>query len=344
MSFRRWLNVGTAVIVAAMLYFSRHELVNAWHLLGKVDLYILALIIPAQLLSYYAAGAMMFSYLKKRGDLKKTPNFEAARMALELNFVNHILPSGGVSGVSYMTWRLSKLGVPGGRAALAQVVRYAASFLAYLILLIIAVLLITIDGNIQRFTILISSAIASTIIFVTLFIMYVIGSESRMESFSRTFNRWISTVWHVWFRRSKPLVKPKKVKEFFSELHHDYAALRKDPAVLKRAIAWAFVFNIAEVAMFFLTFLSFGVVVNPASILIALGIGSIIGMFLVTPGGAGGYEAVMILFLASAGVSQGTAVAGVLLARTVLIILTIATGYYFYHRALSQYGKHPDQR
>ena len=344
MSFRRWLNVGTAIIVVAMLFFSRHELVNAWNLLGKVNLYILALIIPAQLLSYYSAGAMMFSYLKKRGDLEKTPNFEAPRMALELNFVNHILPSGGVSGVSYMTWRLSKLGVPSGRAALAQVVRYTASFFAYLILLILAVLLITIDGNIQRFTILISSAIASTIIFATLFIMYVVGSESRMESFSRAFNSWIAVVWHGWLRRKTPIVKPKKVKEFFSELHHDYTALRRDPAVLKRAIMWAFVFNIAEVAMFFLTFLSFGVVVNPASILIALGIGSIIGMFLVTPGGAGGYEAVMILFLASAGVPQGTAVAGVLLARTVLIVLTIASGYYFYHKALAQYGKHPDQR
>jgi uncharacterized protein (TIRG00374 family) len=174
--------------------------------------------------------------------------------------------------------------------------------------------------------------------------MYIIGSESRMESFSRALNRWINTVWHQWLRRKKDLVKPKKVKEFFLELHHDYSALRKDPAVIKRAIFWAFVFNIAEVAMFFLTFLSFGVVVNPATILIALGIGSIIGMFLVTPGGAGGYEAVMILFLAGAGVAQGTAVAGVLLARTILILLTIATGYLFYHQALSKYGKHPDQR
>jgi uncharacterized protein (TIRG00374 family) len=241
-----------------------------------------------------------------------------------------------------MTWRLSKLGVPGGRAALAQVVRYSASFFAYLILLILSVLLITMDGSINRFTILISSAIASTIIFVTLFIMYVIGSETRMESFSRTFNRWIDKFWHGWLRQSRVLIKPKKVKTFFLELHNDYSALRKDPAVLKRALVWAFVFNISEVALFFLTFLSLGVVVNPATILIALGIGSIIGMFLVTPGGAGGYEAVMILFLASAGVSQGTAVAGVLLARTILILVTIATGYYFYHRALSRYGKHPD--
>ena len=53
-----------------------------------------------------------------------------ARMALELNFVNHTLPSGGVSGISYMTWRLGKLGVSPGRAASAQVVRYVAGFIA----------------------------------------------------------------------------------------------------------------------------------------------------------------------------------------------------------------------
>lgn len=342
MSFRRWLNVATAIIVAIILYFSRHELLEAWRLLGRVDLWILALIIPAQLLSYYAAGEMMFSYLKQRGDLKKTSSMEAAKMALELNFVNHILPTGGVSGVSYMTWRLSKLKVGGGRAALAQVVRYTAAFVAYLILLLIAVLLITIDGNINRFTILVSSGVASTIVFITLFIMYIVGSKTRMEAFSKHMNRWIEKVWRGWLRRKKRLVKPRKVRHFFDELHHDYMALRREPRVLKQPLIWGFVFNLAEVAMFFLTFLSLGVVVNPATILIALGLASIVGLFLVTPGGAGGYEAVMIVFLASAGVEQGTAVAGVLLARTILIILTIVSGYFFYHKALGQYGKHPD--
>jgi uncharacterized protein (TIRG00374 family) len=185
---------------------------------------------------------------------------------------------------------------------------------------------------------------ASTIVFVTLFIMYIIGSQTRMDSFSAFMNRWINRVWYKLLRQKKELVAPSKVKAFFTELHSDYTELRQNPSILKMPLFWAFVFNISEVAMFFLTFLSLGVVINPATILIALGLAAIVGMFLVTPGGAGGYEAVMILFMVTAGEDQGLVVAGVLLARTILILLTIVSGYYFYHRALGKYGKHPDQR
>jgi uncharacterized protein (TIRG00374 family) len=95
------------------------------------------------------------------------------------------------------------------------------------------------------------------------------------------------------------------------------------------------------VLLFFVTFLSLGVFVNPASILIAAGIAGLVSVFVVTPGGVGGYETVMILFLASAGVEASATVAGVVLARTALILLTILSGYIFYHKALKTYGSAP---
>ena len=49
---------------------------------------------------------------------------EQTRIALELNLVNHIFPSGGVSGISYTSWRMHKLGVSSARSTFAQVIRY----------------------------------------------------------------------------------------------------------------------------------------------------------------------------------------------------------------------------
>ena len=63
---------------------------------GQVNVWILLLLIPLQILCYYAAGAMIFSYLKEKYDITIS-GAQTAQMALELNFVNHILPSGGVS-------------------------------------------------------------------------------------------------------------------------------------------------------------------------------------------------------------------------------------------------------
>lgn len=337
MSFRRWLNIATVALIAIILYFSRHELVTAWELLARVNLWILLLVLPLQFLSYYATGAMIFSYLRAIGDLKQVKSIEMARMALELNFVNHVLPSGGVSGASYMTWRLSKLGVGSGRATLAQVVRFGATFAAFLALLIVAVLLITIDGNINRLTILASAALASIIIFTTLIVIYTISSSSRLQAFSRLLDKGINGIWRKVFRQKKALLSHDIIRHFFEDLHADFVALKQTPRVLLRPFTWGIVFNLAEVSLFMVTFLALGSFVNPAPILIAVGMASMVGMFLVTPGGAGGYEALMILFLTSAGVHPGVALAGVLLARVILIVLTITSGYLFYHQALKKY-------
>src|SRR5690606_37650111 len=111
-------------------------------------------------------GEMIFSYLRAKKSINNVHPLELARMSLEMNFVNHVLPSGGVSGVSYMGWRLGKFGVSAGRATMAQVVRYVMSFVAFIALLAIAVLVVTIDGNINRWIILVSSSLVSGMIIV----------------------------------------------------------------------------------------------------------------------------------------------------------------------------------
>lgn len=339
MSFRRWLNIVTVLIIVVTLWALRHEVVRAGSLLERVDIWILLLIFPLQFLSYYANGAAIFSYLRQRGLTRNVRPWEMARMSLELNFVNHILPTAGVSGASYMTWRLSKLGISSGRATLAQVVRLAASFAAYVMLLMIAVVVVTLDSGVNRLTILATSGLVSTIIIAMMVVWYVIDSERRMEKFSAILSSSVNWFGHTVFRRKKAILKKRSVRKFFEELQDDYQALKREPRLLIRPFLWGIVFNVTEVSLFFFTFLALGTLVNPATILLAIGVAAIIGAFLITPGGAGGYEAVMVLVLTSAGVNGATAIAGVLLGRVILILLTIASGYVFYHLALRKYGK-----
>lgn len=338
MSFRTWLNILTAVIIVILLWTLRDELVRAWELLGTVNPWILALIIPLQFLSYYAGGAAIFSYLKRRGQAKQVKALDMARMSLELNFVNHVLPTAGVSGVSYMSWRLSKLGVSSGRATLAQVVRLLTSFVAFVVLLMIAVVAVTLDVGVNRLTILGTSGLVSGIIIGTMVLWYVIDSERRMEKFSRGISRLVNGFGSRIMRRKVDLLSAAVVKHFFDELQDDYRALKREPKLLIRPFLWGLVFNITEVSLFFFTFLALGAIVNPAAILLAMGVAAVVGIFLITPGGAGGYEAIMVVMLTSAGVPGAIAIAGVLLARVILILLTIGSGYVFYHLALRQYG------
>lgn len=342
MNKRRWLNIITVALIVIILFLARHDLVKAWGLLGGVNIWIFLLVFPVQFISYYASGAMIFSYLRQKGDLKETSNIEATKMALELNFVNHILPSGGVSGASYMAWRLSKLGVNTSRGTLAQVVRFAAAFASFAVLLVISVIFITVDTGVNRFIILVASSLVAAIIIAAIVVGYAIGSVHRMHQLAEVIYRAGNWVWRTILRqKNKPLIKKDKIETYLEGIHEDYLALRRSPKTLKKPLLWGVVFNVSEVMIFWITFLALGSFVNPAAILIAIGLAGVVGAVVVTPGGAGGYEAAMILFITATGVSGGVAFAGILLARVTLILLTIASGYVFYHQSLKKYGEKP---
>ena len=340
MSFRAWLSVVTLILIGVIIYLSRHELLHAWELLGKVNIWILLLLIPGQILAYYAGGEMIFSYLRAKKSIDNVPPFALARMSLEMNFVNHILPSGGVSGVSYMTWRLGKYGVSSGRATMAQVVRFAMGFAAFIALLLVAVLAVTIDGNINRWIILVSSTLVTFMVGVVLVGMYLLGSQTRTTRFASWLVRFVNhAVRRISFGKKRKLLAEEKTQEFFRDMHHDYVALRADKRILIKPFLWGLVFNAADALLFVITFTALGVPVNPAPILIAYGVASTAGFFVATPGGAGAYEAIMVAFLAIAGLSQGVAIAGIVLTRVILLLGTIGLGYLFYQHAILKYGR-----
>lgn len=340
MSFRAWLSVITLVLISVIIFFSRHELLRAWDLLGRVDIWILFLLIPGQLLVYFTGGEMMFSYLRAKDSIGDVSKWSLTSMALEMNFVNHLLPSGGVSGVSYMSWRLGKFGVSSGRATMAQIVRYAMGFAAFIVLLSIAVFIVTLDGNINRWIILMSSLLVGAMFGAVVAGIYLLSSPHRISNFSTWLSRAANRFIHrVTFGRKKEIMDQESTEAFFMEMHDDYVALRHDKAILLKPFLWGLIFTMADVSLFLITFWALGAPVNPAPILIAYGVATIAGFFVVTPGGAGAYEAIMVAFLAVAGIDKGTAIAGIVLTRVILLLGTISMGYLFYQRALLKHGK-----
>lgn len=340
MSFRAWLSVFTLVVIAVIIYFSRHELYQAWTLLERVNIWILLLLIPVQLFAYYAGGEMIFSYLRGKKAIQDISGLGLARLALEMNFVNHVLPSGGVSGISYMSWRLGKYGVSPGRATMAQVVRFAAGFISFILLLIVAVFIVTLDNGINRWIILVSSLLIGGMLGLIVGGMYLFNSQKRADRVALRIARWANKiVRRVTFGRKMIILRDDVATVFFSDMHHDYMALKKEKRLLIKPVLWGLAFTAADVALFWVTFLALGQSVNPAPILIAYGAATIAGFFVITPGGAGAYEAIMVGFLALAGLDQGTAIAGIVLTRVIILLGTIGLGYLFYQHALLKYGK-----
>ena len=126
---------------------------------------------------------------------------------------------------------------------------------------------------------------------------------------------------------------------FLDDLHDDFKSLMRDKRILWQPFLWGILFTITEIAIFWIVFWALGSPINPAPILIAYGLASLAGILVVTPGGAGAYEAVMVFVLAVAGMSNGQAIAGIVLARAIILFVTIAIGWILYQQVVLKYGK-----
>lgn len=341
------MSIVSFILIVGVLYFSSKEVYHAWQLLGQVNLWILALILPFTALSYLTEGEMVFSYLRSKKFIQGIRPWTLMRVSLEMNFVNHLLPSGGVSGISYGTWRMGKFGVSSGKATMAQMVRYVAGFAATIVLLTISVVIVTVDGGVNRWMILMSSGLVSGMIIVTLLSIYLLKSPSRIVAFvsfmAKSVNRLVAK---VTFGRVTRLFKKEPVEKFFMEMHDDYLSIAKEKRLLVRPFLWGIAFTVIGILQYSAAFWALGESVNPAAILIGYSLASVAGFAVATPGGVGAYEFVMVLVLGAAGMKQGTAIAGVTLARVMILLITIALGYVYYQTTIMKYGKRksPAQR
>lgn len=342
MSFKSWISIITLVLLSLVIYLGRNEIAQAWGLLDSVNLWILALLIPVQLASYYATGGVIFSYLRSKGNIKHLSHWETTRISLELNFVNHILPTGGAAGFSYLAWILNRHGVSPGRATMSQIVRYLMTFVSFIAIMLLALTVLIFDNGINKVILIISALLAFLIIGGTIFVIYAIGNRDRLIKFSSILTNLLNKIIKLFTRgKKKQAVKLEKIEAFFVELHQDYLEIKREKKILVGPLFWSIAINVFDVALLSVAFWALGFYVNPAILFIAFGISSIAGIVSSIPGGAGVYEAVMIAFLASSGVPAEMAIAGTLLARVALLSGTVLFGYIFYQLTINKYGKAP---
>ena len=342
MSFRRWLTVITFTLLILVIILGWSDITAAFSLLSTVNLAILSLIVPVQILSYFATGSIIFSYLRAKGSLDGLSRFSMARISLELNFVNHILPSGGVAGFSYLGWVLHRYGVNPSRSTIAQGIRYILTFVAFIFLLILSVLLLSIDNQMSNGVLIIAIVLGLATLGVICLVIYLMHKRYRLMQFSDWVRKFVNKiVAFVTFKKKQNILSKKVVDKFFEEFHDDYEALLKDKKILIRPILWAFLANLLDVALLYIAFWSLGIDINPALLFISFGVSSLASMIPITPGGTGVYEVIMIAFLSSAGVSPEAAIAGTLLARVSLLLGTVVFGYIFYQMRISRYGHKP---
>lgn len=336
MKLKLWLNVLTFLAIAVVVVFARHDIFLAFEKMTHMNLLVLVLMIPAQFFSFYAIARVYYFFFKATGT--PLPMKTLIPVAIELNFVNHIFPSGGVSGFSYLTLRLRRDNISTAKATLAQLVRFILAFVTFIGLLLLALVLLAFEDRVNRFIILVATTLTITILFAALTIVYVIGTEYRVRDFTQGMSKFLNRLIHFVRPKHPETIDLRKVEETFTELHKDYMVLKSDFRKLWPTVRWALIANVSEILLIYIAFVADGSWINPGALIIAYAIATIAGLIAILPGGLGVYEPLMATVLLSAGVPGSVALSATLVSRVITLALALGSGYILYHRALRRYG------
>lgn len=337
---RNWrliLNIVTILALGLFLFFIKDQIIETFENISRIHWWIIIVIVLLQIWNYDAQTRMYRSLFSIVGNkFQYRPMFIAA---MELNFINNVFPSGGVSGISYFGARLRSETVTAGKATLVQIMKLLLLYLSFEVLLVFGLFLLAAEGKINSLVLMVTVAVSTSLILGTMLLAYILGSKGRVENAFHFIRRWVNKIVRKVTR--KPHREPiglERLHFLMSELHTNFKTIRSRKSELKWPLVHALFANLSEILCIYVIYLAFGSAVNFGAIILAYSVANIAGAISVLPGGVGMYEALMTAVLVAAGVPVALSLPVTLMYRVLTAAIQLPPGYYFYHKAVNRKG------
>jgi uncharacterized protein (TIRG00374 family) len=334
--WRKVITLVTFLALSLLIYFSRQEIADTFKRLGELNGLILVVIIILQFLNHHSYAKVYQSLFAIVG--KTLKYWSMFRISLEVNFVNNVFPTGGLTGFSYFGLRMQKFNVNAGKSTLVQMMRWVGVFLSFQVLTFFGLLSLAIEGKVNNFTILVASSLVTLILVGTILVTYIVGSRQRIESFFTWITKAINRVIQVVRPKHPETINIASTRQMFLDLHEDYNIILKNYRKLGPWFLYSLLANVVEIASIYVIYLAFGDAVNPGAIILSYIVASFAGIISVLPGGVGIYEGLMVAVMATAGISPGVSIPATVMYRVLTSVIQLPPGYYFYQKALDESG------
>ncbi|MBR0133880.1 UPF0104 family protein [Candidatus Saccharibacteria bacterium] len=346
--FKKILSIVTLLLVALVAWkaFSGEVVIDGqtmtmleatWYSLQRINVWVLLLIIPEQILMYYAAGQIYFAFLRQRKNFKIS-QARLTRISLEINFVNHALPSGGASGLAYLVWRLKDFKISAGQISFIHVLRYAICALGNALQTMVAIVVVLVAGCVlpgKHWWLWVAGGVAGGIIGLIIIAWLIVRKQKNIDWLADTSSKFINKIVRKMSGGKKRVfLREEQVTKFFADLREDYLHLKQNRHILWKPMIWGLFYSFLELATYWVVGCALGHPEILPQIMIAEGVASVVGTVLVTPGGMGGYEGVFVIVLVATGVDLQTATITVVVTRIFVLLGTIISGWGFYQQAL----------
>ena len=334
--WKKIITLATLLALVVLIYVSRDQIGETLSDLGKVQTSFLLLIVVWKFAVFHGYTKMyigMFQILGK--SLRYWPMF---KVTLELNFVNNVFPSGGVTGFSYFSLKMHEFGISAGKSTLIQAMRFINTFVTFQFFILAGLLILAAAGQAGNLTILVASSLATLLLVGTVLLGYVIRSRERISGFFTFLTKIINRLIHLVRPNNPETISVAAARKMFYELHDNYLEIKKDLRKLKKPLLYMSLANFGEIAALYSVFLAFGETVNLGAVIIAYAIANFAGLISVLPGGVGIYEGLMVGVLAAGGVPPAISIPAVIMYRILTMSLQLPIGYYFYHQTINSTG------
>jgi uncharacterized protein (TIRG00374 family) len=330
MKIRRFFIFAALLGIGIVLIANFSSLQKTIGLIGQAKWYILALIVVAQAWSYFNNAKYYQSFLALFDyKLSLSRLYEAS---LAYNFVNQVFPSGGISGASYMS-TVFKGEVPVGKMTLTQLMRFAFTFMSFLIILAVGLVLLFVKGNLSSLTLKLTVAMITAVIVLGIAAAVVISKRRRVQKVVGVLVRWFNRlVGKFRSKRKKPPVTIEQFNRFFDEFYEGYEFLLAERGQWIKPLLYTLGGSVAEIATVYIVFLAFGQVINLGVVIAGYTLANVISVVSVVTGGVGLYEATMVGAYAALGIPLPTALSVVLVYRFLNFAVFLPVGFFYYRK------------
>jgi len=333
------LNLVTLTALAVLVYAIRHQLGATFDDLKHVNGWALLLMVPVELVNYHAQARL---YQRLFGIVGNDLDYKFLyRASLELNFVNHVFPSGGVTGLSYFGVRMRDgRKLTGAKATLVHVMKLGLTFLSFELLIIFGLFCLAVMGRVSNLTILVAAVVSTLLVVGTFGFVYMVGSKQRINNFFTNVTRFLNRLIQLVRPKHPETINITQARQVFDDFHNNYDEIKNSYKQLKAPFWYAFLANVTEVMAVYVVYIAFDKFINIGAVIFAYAVANFAGLVSVLPGGVGIYEALMTAVLASTGVAAGVSLPVTIMYRVVNTLIQIPPGYYLYQKTLRR-GEQP---
>ncbi|MBE3588682.1 MAG: flippase-like domain-containing protein [Thermoanaerobacteraceae bacterium] len=257
------------------------------------------------------------------------------RLAMSAAFVSAVVPGGTFSGTGLLVYDALRRGLDTARATLANVIFFIFDYLAFLVVLFLAILYLFGRGNLQPYE-LAATALLAAGTGILIFLLFLLGFKPTLFAalagpLARTAGRLL--------RKLKPHTPgwEEKTGEIAVRLSAALQAMVKNHPAMLRAATHALLVEGLGLLQLQTLFLAFGNAPGPGRLITGYAVGVLFMIVSITPQGVGLMEGAMTAAYASTGVPLEQAVLVTFTYRAISLWLPVIGGFIFFKRTVKQW-------